>query len=193
MITGILTYFMFCFRRLLRTMREIFVYLSHLGMRLRHPSDWGSVSFQTIDCTASSFVFGYALYLSCISLRRNATRSPREVFESTHTVILSALMQSEALCARVFPVEMTYKLKKGILEESHLARDGMSVHPILFLFSSFIYQFPGLLLVHSFNELDDHAHAMTVLQPASGPLAALRTMIHTSLLKIEAVHKSYTA
>lgn len=49
------------------------------------------------------------------------------------------------------------------------------------------------MLVHSFTDLDDHARSMMVLQPASGPLAALRTMIHTSLVKIEAVHKEYAA
>ncbi|KAF8955794.1 hypothetical protein BDZ97DRAFT_1855307 [Flammula alnicola] len=161
----------------LRTLRQIFIYLSHLGMRLRHPSEWGSVSFQTIDCSASSFVFGYALYLSCISLRRNASRSPRDVFESTHKVILSALTQSEALCDRVFPVEMTCKLRQGIQEEFELSRH-------------------GLVMVQSFNELHNHANSMLVLQPSreedgSGPLAAVRSLIHTSLLKIEGVYESY--
>jgi len=115
-------------------MREILTYLSHLGARLRHPSHWGSVSFQTIDCSASSIVFGYALYLSCLSLRRNASRSPREVFDSTHKVILSALAQSEALCERVFPVEMTLKLRQSIDEEFELAKHGAwllySVHTL---------------------------------------------------------------
>ncbi|KDR78174.1 hypothetical protein GALMADRAFT_1304697 [Galerina marginata CBS 339.88] len=143
---------------LLRTLREIFIYLSRLGMRLRHPSDWGGINFQTIDCKASSFVFGYALYLSCISLRRNASRSPREVFESTHKVILSALAQSEALCGRVFPVEMTYRLRSSIEEEFGLARH-------------------GLVIVQSFN--------------GTGPVTAVRSLIHTSLHKIEAVHEEY--
>jgi len=162
---------------LLHTLRDIFIYLSRLGMRLRHPSDWGSVSFQTIDCSASSFVFGYALYLSCISLRRNASRSPREVFESTHKVILSALAQSEALCNRVLPVEMTYRLRGSIDEEFELARH-------------------GLVIVQSFNELQEHANAMLVLQPTvardgTGPVTAVRSLIHTSLSKIEAVYERY--
>lgn len=111
--------------RMLRTSREIFIYLSHLGTRLRSSSEWGSVSFQTIDCTASSLVFAYALYLSCISLRRNASRSPPDVFQTTHKVILSALAQSEALCERVYPVEVTIPLRCCIAQEFELARHGL--------------------------------------------------------------------
>lgn len=107
-----------------RTLRAIFVYLGHLGSRFRHPLGWDSVSFQTIDCSASSFVFGYALYLSCTSLRRNASRSPSDVFETTHNVIFSALGQSQALCDRVRPVEMTWLLRDSLQEEYELARLG---------------------------------------------------------------------
>lgn len=110
---------------MLRTSREIFVYLSHLGTRLRSESEWGSVSFQTIDCTASPLVFAYALYLSCISLRRNASRSPPDVFQTTHKVILSALAQSESLCERVYPAEMTVPLRQCIAKEFELARHGL--------------------------------------------------------------------
>lgn len=99
----------------------MFIYLSLLGTRFRHPSEWGSVSFQTIDCSASSIVFAYALYLSCTSLRRNECRSPRDVFESTHKVILSTLDQSEALCDRVKPVEITWLLRKSMRQEHQLA------------------------------------------------------------------------
>ncbi|KAF9545685.1 hypothetical protein CPC08DRAFT_823883 [Agrocybe pediades] len=162
-----------------QVMRKIFIYLGHLGTRLRHPSHWGSVSFQTIDCTASSIVFGYALYLSCLSLRRNASRSPREVFDSTHKVILSALVQSQALCERVYPVEMTYRLRESIDEEFALARYGLTI-------------------VHSFSELQQHAHSLEVLRPTreqdgSGPISAVHSLIHTSLSKIEEVHEEYAA
>ncbi|CAA7264047.1 unnamed protein product [Cyclocybe aegerita] len=164
---------------LLATMRDIFLYLNRLGMRLRHPSEWGSVSFQTIDCSASSFVFAYALYLSCISLRRNASRSPRDVFESTHKVILSALTQSEALCDRVFPAEVTDVLRDSIQEEYDLARH-------------------GLVIVQAFNNLHDYATSMLVLQPTeeedgSGPVTAVRSLIHGSLCRVEAVHEAYSS
>jgi hypothetical protein len=109
---------------LLHDLRQIFSYLGHIGERLRDPTDFAAVSFHTIDCRASSFVFGYALYLSCISLRRNASRSPRDVFESTHKVILSALTQSEALCDRVCPVEVTYLLRQSLRQEFELAQNG---------------------------------------------------------------------
>ncbi|PPQ90950.1 hypothetical protein CVT25_008280 [Psilocybe cyanescens] len=165
--------------RMLRTSREIFIYLSHLGTRLRSSSEWGSVSFQTIDCTASSLVFAYALYLSCISLRRNASRSPPDVFQTTHKVILSALAQSEALCERVYPVEVTIPLRCCIAQEFELARH-------------------GLVIVQSFADLHNHAISMMILQPSSsadgtGPTAAVRSMIHTSLLKVEAVYERYTS
>lgn len=109
---------------LLHDLRRIFNYLGLIGRRLRDPADCGGVSFQTIDCKASSFVFGYALYLSCVSLRRNATRSPRDVFESTHKVILSALAQAVALCDRVYPVEITSLLRQSIHREFELAQHG---------------------------------------------------------------------
>jgi len=163
---------------LLRTLREIFVYLSLLGSRFRHPSDWGSVSFQTIDCSASSLVFAYALYLSCTSLRRNASRSPSDVFNSTHKVILSALAQSEALCDRVTPKEMTVILRESLCEEFELAKHGLSV-------------------VQACNELATHANSMVVLQPSemkdgSGPVTAVRSLIHTSLLRLEGSHQAYS-
>jgi hypothetical protein len=109
---------------LLHSLGEIFSYLGLLGARFRHPTDWGGVSFQTIDCSASSFVFAYALFLSCITLRRNACRSPRDVFESTHKVVLSALVQSTALCERVRPAEMTSLLMRSVAEEYSMAVDG---------------------------------------------------------------------
>lgn len=109
---------------LLHDLRRIFNYLGLIGQRLRDPADCGGVSFQTIDCKTSSFVFGYALYLSCVSLRRNSTRSPRDIFESTHKVIISALAQSEALCDRVYPVEVTSLLRQSIYREFELAQHG---------------------------------------------------------------------
>ncbi|KAF9528846.1 hypothetical protein CPB83DRAFT_853835 [Crepidotus variabilis] len=162
---------------LLNSLREIFVYLGLLGARFRHPTEWGGVSFQTIDCSASSFVFAYALFLSCITLRRNASRSPHDVFESTHKVILTALLQSTALCERVKPVEMTALLKKSIEEESVLA-----IH--------------GLAVVEGFNQLDSQANSYVILEPhayrdGTGPITAVRSMIHTALLKIEGSYQQY--
>ncbi|KAF8153923.1 hypothetical protein B0H34DRAFT_719590 [Crassisporium funariophilum] len=162
---------------LLLALRKIFAYLHRLGRRLRDPSQWESVSFQNIDCSVSSYVFAYALYLSCISLRRNASRSPRDVFESTHMVILSALTQSEALCDRVIPIDVTSLIRGRIQNELELAR-------------------LGLVLVKAFHELNEHADSMLILQPSkeadgTGPLAAVRSLIHSSLSKIEAVHTRY--
>jgi hypothetical protein len=74
----------------------------------------------------SPYVFAYALYLSCISLRRNAGRSPRDVFEATHQVVLSALAQSEALCKLVYPMNMTDLIRDKIQDEFKYARAGRS-------------------------------------------------------------------
>lgn len=164
---------------LLHSLRQIFIYLSQLGTRLRHPSEWGNVSFQSIDCSTSPFVFGYVLYLNCISLRRHAGRSPRDIFESTHKVILTALAQSETLCGRVLPAEMVHKLRASVEEETNLARH-------------------GLTLVQAFNELQVNANAMVVLRPitatdGTGPIAGVRSMIHNALSKIEESREKYAA
>lgn len=164
---------------LLHDLRRIFKYLGLIGERLRDPAECGAVSFQTIDCKASSFVFGYALYLSCVSLRRNSTRSPRDVFESTHKVILSALAQSEALCDRVYPVEVTYLLRQSIYREFELAQHGEQ-HQSLFSNHFLVSQMAsGRVLVRSFHELDEYSNSMLVLQPSekedgTGPVTVRR-------------------
>jgi len=141
---------------LLRTLREIFIYLGLLGARFRHPSEWGNVSFQTIDCSASSLVFAYALYLSCTTLRRNASRSPCDMFENTHKVILSGLQQSKSLCDRVRPDEITWLLRKSIHREHELS--------IL-----------GLNIVQGFHGLHDYGDALAIfqqhIQDGTGPVS----------------------
>jgi len=162
---------------LLRTLRKIFIYLSHLGARFRDPSQWSSISFQTIDCSSSSFVFAYALYLSCTCLRRNASRSPRDEFESTHNVILSSLDQSEAQCDRVRPAEITWLLRRNLHQEQELA--------IL-----------GLSMVQGFNDLHYYGDALALFQldvqkDGTGPVSGARHFIHTSLLKVEGAYEAY--
>ncbi|PPR00808.1 hypothetical protein CVT26_012449 [Gymnopilus dilepis] len=164
---------------LLRSVRQIFIYLSQLGTRLRHPSEWGNVSFQTIDCSTSPFVFGYVLYLNCISLRRHAGRSPRDVFESTHKVALTALAQSETLCKLVLPREMVHRLRASVDAETDLAKH-------------------GLILVQSFHELQVNANAMDILRPitatdGTGPIAGVRSLIHNELSRIEESREKYAA
>ncbi|KAF8809823.1 hypothetical protein BYT27DRAFT_7135629 [Phlegmacium glaucopus] len=165
-------------RRLFATLQQIFEYLHQLGVRLRDPSEWGTVSFQVMDCLVSPYVFAYALYLSCISLRRHAGRSPRDVFEGTHQVVLSALAQSENLCKRVWPMEMTDLIRDKIQDEFRYARS-------------------GLIVVQSFHELNEYVESMIILHPSrkkdgTGPLAAVRSLIHNSLSKFEAVCGAYS-
>ena len=93
-------------------------------MRLRDRTEWGTVSFQVIDCSESPYISAYALYISCVSLRRYAGRSPRDVFETTHQAILSALTQSEKLCNRVWPMNMTDLIRNKIQDEFQYARAG---------------------------------------------------------------------
>jgi len=162
---------------LLRTIRGTFMYLGHLAARFRHPSEWSSVSFQTIDCSATSFVFAYALYLSCTSLRRNATRSSCGVFESTHAVILTALEQSEALRAQVIPAEITWLLKESTDQERELA-------------------FLGLDLVQGFGDLHHYGDAFALFQQnvekdGTGPLTGACHFVHTALSKVEGAYEKY--
>lgn len=164
--------------RLFTTLQQIFVYLHQLAVRLRDPSEWGTVSFQVMDCLVSPYVFAYALYLSCTSLRRHAGRSPRDVFEGTHQVVLSALTQSEALCNRVLPMNMTDLIREKIQDE-------------------FRYAHAGVVIVQSFHELNEYVDAMIILYPSrkkdgTGPLAGVRSLIHRSLSKFEAGYEGYS-
>jgi len=161
----------------LKTIREIFTYLSLLGTRFRHPSEWGNTSVQTIDCSASSYVFAHALYLSCASLRRNAIRSPRDGYETTHNVILAALDQAEALCDRVRPSEMTYLLRKSMCQERELAVVGLKV---VQGFGDLMYYTDALVLFQSHVEND-----------GTGPVAGARSLIHSSLRKVDGLYEAY--
>ncbi|PPR02541.1 hypothetical protein CVT24_001967 [Panaeolus cyanescens] len=114
-----------------------------------------------------------------MSLRRNSSILTPETFESTQTAIFSSLKQSEALCARVFPVEMTHVIRDKIQIEFDLARNGLAV-------------------VRACHELSEHANSMSVLQQSidaygTGPLAAIRSLIHNSLTKLESVHGRYAS
>jgi len=115
--------------RLPKTLRKIFDYLYSLSSSLRHPSEWWDVSFQTIDCSASCLLYAYALYVTSISLRRNASRSPREKFEETHNTIFSALARSQSLCSRVSPTEITWLLRDGMDDELEMTTSGPSSFP----------------------------------------------------------------
>lgn len=113
--------------RLFASLQQIFGYLHHHGVRLRDPSEWGTMSFQPpSQAMVSPYVSAYALYLSCISFRRNAARSPRDAFEGIHQAIFSALTQSENLCNRVVPVGMTDLIRDKIRDEFSCARAGRS-------------------------------------------------------------------
>ena len=144
-------------------------------MRLRDRTEWGSVSFQVTDFSESPFISAYALYISCVSLRRYAGRSPRDDFETTHQVVFSALAQSENLCNRVWPINMTDLLRNKIQDEFQYARAGQSFSICAVcrvLIDDFLL---GLVIVQSFHELDKYAESMIVLHPSrkkdgTGPL-----------------------
>jgi len=164
--------------RLLATIQRIFIHLRQLGVRLRDRTEWEAVSFQVVDISESPFISAYALYISCVSLRRYAGRSHREDFETAHQVVLSALAQSENLCSRVWPMNMTDLIRKKIQDEFH-------------------YAHAGLVIVQSFYELNRYAESMIILHPSrkkdgTGPLTAVRSLIHKSLSKFEAVCGEYS-
>ena len=112
--------------RILATIQQIFIHLRQLGVRVRDRTEWESVSFQVVDISKSPFTSAYALYISCVSLRRYASRSHREDFETANQVVLSALAQSENLCNRVWPINMTDLIRKKIQDELQYAHAGQS-------------------------------------------------------------------
>ena len=117
----------------------------------------------------------YALYISCVSLRRYAGRShcDSDDFETAHKVVLSALAQSENLCNRVWPMNMTDLIRNKIQDEFQYARAGQSFSICgQCLINDFLL---GLVIVQSFEELNKYADSMIVLQPSrkndgTGPL-----------------------
>lgn len=104
--------------------RKTFQYLRKLGMKLRHPLHWGNVSLLDSSVSNSPLVFGYALHLSCISLRQNASRSPTETFLTTHHVIVSGLSQSLPLCDRIVPAGLATYLVSSTCDQLNLASLG---------------------------------------------------------------------
>jgi len=164
--------------RLLGTLQQVFGHLRPLGVRLRDRTEWGTVSFQGVEFAESPYISAYALYISCVSLRRYAGRSPRNVFEAAHRAILSALTQSEKLCNSVWPINMTHLIRSKIQDEFRHAR-------------------AGLVIVQSFHELNEYAESMIILLPSrkqdgTGPITAVRSLIHKSLSKFEAVCGGYS-
>lgn len=164
--------------RLLATSQQIFGHLRQLGVRLRDRTEWGTVSFQVADCAESPYISAYAFYISCVALRRYAACSPRDVFESTHQDLLSALAQSEKICNGVWPRNMTDLIRNKIQDE-------------------FQYVRAGLVIVQSFHELNEYAESMIILLPSrkqdgTGPITAIRSLIHKSLSKFEAVCGGYS-
>ena len=91
-----------------------------MRLRDRTSSEWGV----SLDFSESPYISAYALYISCVSLRRYAGRSPRDDFETTHQVVLSALAQSEILCNRVWPMNMTDLIRNEIRDEFQYTRAG---------------------------------------------------------------------
>jgi hypothetical protein len=156
-------------------LQQIFIHLRQLGARLRDRAEWETVSrsFQVIGFSESPFISAYALYISCVSLRRYAGRSHCDDFETAHQVVLSALAQSENLCNRVWPMNMTDLIRNRIRDEFQYARAGQSFSICgQCLIDDFLL---GLVIVQSFQELNKYADSMIVLQPSqkkdgTGPL-----------------------
>jgi hypothetical protein len=111
-------------RRVLQTLPKILTYLHSIGTRLRHPTDWGQVTFQNITCPTGPFVLAYMLYLSCATIRRNATQGSVAMFKSSHAAIFAALEQNMCMCGMVVPALVTGLLEESVRVEVGLARYG---------------------------------------------------------------------
>ena len=154
-------------------------------MRLRDRTEWGT--FQVVDFSESPYISAYALYISCVSLRRNAGRSRRDDFETTHQVVLSALTQSENLCNRVWPTNMTDLIRKKIQDEFQYAHAGQSFSicgQCCVLIDDFLL---GLVIVQSFYEINEYADSMIILHPSrkkdgTGPLSVCLSPLTSELV-----------
>ncbi|KIJ92536.1 hypothetical protein K443DRAFT_685198, partial [Laccaria amethystina LaAM-08-1] len=132
----------------LQTLPKILTYLHSIGTRLRHPTDWGQVTFQNITCPTGPFVLAYMLYLSCATIRRNAMQGSVAMFQSSHAAIFAALEQNMCMCGMVVPALVT-----GLLEESVRVEVGLARY--------------GLEIVRCFCELDEHADSIVVHRAAT--------------------------
>ncbi|KAG2005754.1 hypothetical protein CC2G_002134 [Coprinopsis cinerea AmutBmut pab1-1] len=166
----------------LSTTREIFSYLHGVGKRLRtaahddetrHPC-----SAANKPSVTSPLLVSYAMYLNCTSLRKSALQcSTAETFPKTHRIILSALPQALDLCHQVNPRRITSHLAASIEDELGLARC-------------------GLALVEGFREIDVAIQSLKVFESCidmygTGPIAAVLSIIHRNLSKIEEVMEEY--
>jgi len=161
--------------RLLATMPQIFGRLRQLGMRLRggHPLS------PSLGMTQLPYMNAYSSYIASVTLRRTASSPLVDFhnFETAFETVLYVLGYSETLCNRVLPVHMTDLIHDKIQDEIQ-------------------YALAGLGIVRIFRDLNKHAESMIVLlssreKDGPGPLAAVRSLIHKSLLKFEAVCGGY--
>lgn len=163
--------------------RDTLVSLRDMAMRLRGSNDLSSPFVRPSSTptepsfSPSPFFVSYVLYLNSIALRETANTSTAPAFQSIHDSIIAALTQSLALCERVSSPRVAENLRAGILEELELSQCGTA-------------------LVQGFNDLAAHAESMRILQPCvekdgTGPMAAIRSLIHTSLAKVEAAIDAY--
>ena len=114
-----------------------------------------------MNFSESPYISAYALYISCVSLRRYAGRS-HDDYEITQKVALSSLTQSENLCNRVWPTNMTDLIRNKIQDEFQYARAGQSFS-ICGQCCVLIDDFPqGLVIVESFHELNECAKLISL-------------------------------
>jgi hypothetical protein len=80
-------------------------------------------------------------------------------------VVLSALAQSENLCNRVWPINMTDLIRKKIQDELQYSHAGQSFFSIcrVLLIDDFLL---GLEIVQSFHDLNKYAESMIILYPS---------------------------
>lgn len=165
-----------------------------------------------MGCLVSPYVFAYALYLRCISLRRHASRSPRNAFETTHQVVLSALAQSEIVCNRVLPINMTDLIRDKIQDEFSYTRAGQffvtccciliygsptrSCHCTIIPRAKWVRWINECFISIAKERRDRTTHSLSI-SDAVGLISwflmqAVRSLIHKSLSKFEAVYGGYS-
>ncbi|KAJ7468761.1 hypothetical protein FB451DRAFT_1177514 [Mycena latifolia] len=113
--------------------------LRSLGTAIRDPAVPGSFSIETLDSSAPQIVQGYSLYIAIVYLRTQASRSTREIYQTTSATIFGAVITlSKVLYSRIVPREVSVMLKYATEDEAELSQIGVLVVKHSILLSGFI-------------------------------------------------------
>ncbi|KAJ6476385.1 hypothetical protein C8R45DRAFT_1009849 [Mycena sanguinolenta] len=103
--------------------------LRSLGAVIRDPSvPGGGFSIDSLDSSAPQLVQGYSLYVAIVYLRKQASHSNAETYQSTSATIFGAVITlSKVLYSRIIPREVAVMLRNATEDEAELSNIGVLV------------------------------------------------------------------